>query len=194
MSILVSRARFVVPVLWAMLAMVSGPADESDSGESVAQLLDLQALIDNDAGEVSETLLESDACAVRVLSGVLLYRRDPDRYRNALFAELVIDDYAGRSSGKYNDISADQAVSTMQSASSAPQEIIDKRIQMVIGFCALKDRNLWMSARDGGRLSLARVFRGAALSSLLEGTDEDPLAITNAIDAHTASRHRSPGS
>ena len=194
MSTLASCARSVVPVLWAMLAMVAAPAGENDSGEAVAQLLDLQALIDNDAGEVSETLLESDACAVRVLSGLLLYRRDPDRYRNTLFAELVIDDYADRSSGKYNDISVDEAVSTMQSASSAPEEITDKRIQMVIGFCALKDKNLWMMARDGGRLSLARFFRGAALSSLLKGTDEDPLAITSAIDAHTASRHLSPGS
>lgn len=171
--------------------MASPSAPESLEGEAVAQLLTLQSLIDNDAAPVSDALLGSDACAVRLLSGVLLYRRDPDRYRNALFAELVVDDYAERSAGKYNDIGVDEVVSVMDAAASVPQGITDQRIQMVAGFCALKDKNLWTRTGDGNRLSLARFLRGAALSSLLKGTDEDTVAITRAIDAHTASRHDS---
>ncbi len=179
-------------ILCAALALVPAPAFATDMDDSAVQLRRLQALIDNDNKDVPATLLESRACAVRVLSGVLLYRRDPDRYRNALFAELVIDDYAERSAGTYNEIGTDEAASAMDAASVAPEGITDQRVRMVIGFCALKGRNLWMKARDGSRLSLARFFRGAALASLLKGTDEDTVAITSAIDAHTASRHASP--
>lgn len=177
--------------LWSALAVASPSAPVAFEGETVAQLLTLQALIGNDTDPVSEGWLESDACAVRLLSGVLLYRREPNKYRNALFAELVVDDYAERSAGKYNDIDVEEAVSVMDAASSVPREITDQRIRMVAGFCALKDKNLWTTAGNGSRLSLARFFRGAALSSLLKGTDEDTVAITSAIDAHTASRHDS---
>lgn len=171
-------------------SLATPPGLQSDA--VVAELLALQARLDDDTAEVSTTALTSEACAVRLLSGALLYRRDPNRYRNALFAELVVDDYAERSAGKYNEIGTDEAVSVMDAASVAPEGITDQRIQMVIGFCALKDKNLWMKARDGSRISLARFFRGAALASLLKGTDEDAAAITSAIDAHTARRHPSP--
>lgn len=192
MPAMVSHARIASSILCAAFVVVFAPALATDKDDTAGQLHRLQALIDNDNEDVPAKLLESGACAVRVLSGVLLYRRNPDRYRNALFAELVIDDYAERSAGKYNEIGIDEAVSAMDAASVAPEGITDQRIQMVIGFCALKDRNLWTKARDGSRMSLARFFRGAALASLLKGTDEDTVAITSAIDAHTASRHPSP--
>lgn len=172
--------------------MSSSPAPTTDSGSAAAQLLDLQSLIDNDSLKVPDTLLKSDACAVRVLSGILLYRRYPDTYRNALFAELIIDDYAERSAGRYNDVDKDEAMAAMDTATVAPEGVSDQRVQMVLGFCALKDKNLWMKAPDGSRLSLARFFRGAALASLLKGTDEDAVAITSAIDAHTARSHAPP--
>jgi len=76
---------------------------------------------------------------------------------------------------------------------AAPAGITDDRVEAVIGFCALKDKNLWVATQRAGRVSLARVVRGLALSSLLKGTDEDPLAIANAIDAHTAAARRPSG-
>ena len=192
MPTLVLQACVASLILYAAGSVASAQVPTTDSGGAATQLLGLQSLIENDDLKVSETLLESDSCAVRVLSGVLLYRRDPDRYRNALFAELVIDDYAERSAGKYNDIGKDEALAVMDTAAAAAEGISDQRVQMVLGFCALKDKNLWMKAPDGSRLSLARFFRGAALASLLKGTDEDTLAITSAIDAHTARSHAAP--
>ncbi len=67
----------------------------------------------------------------------------------------------------------------------------DKRFQSVIGFCAFKDENLWVDSPKG-RVSLARVMRGLTLSTLLAGTDEDPLAIAAAIDEYTAASHSAP--
>lgn len=188
------RACAAASILCAASSLSSSPVPTTDSGSAAVQLRELQSLIDNDSLKVPELLLGSDACAVRVLSGVLLYRRDPDAYRNALFAELVIDDYAERSAGKYNDVDKDEAIAAMDAASVAPEGISDQRIQMVLGFCALRDKNLWMKTPDGSRLSLARFFRGAALASLLKGTDEDAVAITSAIDAHTARSHAPPDS
>jgi hypothetical protein len=165
---------------------------EPQSDAVVAELLALQARLDDDIAEVSTSALTSDACAVRVLSSALHYRRDPGRYRNAMFAELVIDDYAERLEGNCNIIGPDDVASTIGAAASAPEGITDQRIHMVIGYCALKDKNLWVQTQEAGRISLARFLRAAVLSSLLNGTDEDALAIVNAIDAHTASRYPSP--
>ena len=111
---------------------------------------------------------------------------------DAVVAELVIDDYAERLEGNYNIIGPDDVASTIGAATSAPEGITDQRIHMVIGYCALKDKNLWVQTQEAGRISLARFLRAAVLSSLLNGTDEDALAIVNAIDAHTASRYPSP--
>ena len=70
----------------------------------------------------------------------------------------------------------------------APDGVTDERVRRVVGFCALRDRNLWVSTETQPRISLERMLRGAALVSLLEGTDEDALAIANAIDAQASAR------
>jgi len=188
---------FIIPRTFiTALALCTGAAvavqPPSQTEDALIELAALQPFLHDDKLDMPETTLQSGSCSVRLLSNALHYRRNPDKYRNAFFAALVIDDYADRAAGRYDYINPDEIASTIDSAMSAPDEITDNRTKAVIGFCALKDKNLWVNTEKAGRISLARVVRGIAVSSLLEGTDEDALAITNAIDAHTASGHGPP--
>ncbi len=133
-------------------------------------------------------LRKPDACPTRLAVAALQYRNDPDTYRNAFFALLVIDDYEDRADGIYNMLSPSEAATAINDATARHPDVTDKRFQSVIGFCAFRDENLWVDSPKG-RVSLARVMRGLALSALLAGTDEDPLSIAAAIDTYTAASH-----
>lgn len=167
------------------LAVPTGP--ESKTGDA-AELMAIQAVLKDEASDLPRAANQSSSCSVRLLSLALRYRRDPDKYRNDFFSTLVVDDYTDRAAGKYNFVDPDEIAATIDSAMAVPDGITENRIKAAVGFCALKDKNLWVSTKNAGRISLARLVRGMAVSSLLEGTDEDPLAITNAIDAQTATR------
>ncbi len=157
------------------------------------ELQRLAPYLDNDALALPGHTERSNSCSVRLLAGALGYRRDPDRFRNEFFESLVIDDYADRAAGKYNYVKPDEVPSIMQSAMTVPAGISDDRIKAIAGFCSIKGKNLWVETEKAGRISLARMIRGVVLSSVLEGTDEDPLAIANAIDARTSAAHRPTG-
>lgn len=186
-----SRASIAALALVAVVAIAAPPPPETD--DVTSELVALQPFLDNDELDLPMNTARSSACSVRLLSSALRYRRNPNKYRNDFFSTLVIDDYVDRAAGKYNYVNPDAIAATLDSAMAAPDRITDNRTKAVIGFCTLKDKNLWVVTRKSGRISLARIVRGLAVSSLLEGTDENPLAITNAIDAHTAASHGSPG-
>ena len=177
-----------------LLGSGTNPAEPQQRADTAAiELTRLLPYLDNDVRALPDDAGQYSSCSVRLLASALRYRRNPDKHRNDFFAPLVIDDYADRAAGKYNYVNPDQIASTIDSAMAAPVGITDDRVKAVIGFCALKDENLWVATQKAGRISLARVVRGLALSSLLKGTDEDPLAIANAIDAHTAAGLSSSG-
>ncbi len=167
------------------------PARHADA--VAADLKRLAALFDHGVARLPEnfSLRRPDACPTRLAVTALQYRGDPDAFRNAFFAMLVIDDYADRADGIYNMLSPSEAASAINDAAAKHPDVTDKRFQSLIGFCAFRDENLWVDSPKG-RVSLARVMRGLALSALLAGTEEDPLAITAAIDAYTAASHRAP--
>ena len=176
----------VVFALGAGPALAEGP--EPSAEQATAQLLALQPFVGKDELEPPAAGLDSTDCSVRLLSTALHYRREPDRYRNAFFAALVIDDYDDRMKGRYNMVGASEAAAVLESAMVAPEGVTEESVRRVVGFCALRDRNLWASTETQPRISLARMLRGAALVSLLEGTDEDALAIANAVDAQASGR------
>ena len=177
-------------LLIAVALSISFSALAQSSSEEI-ELRELAPYLENPDLAPPDT--PRNSCSARLVGYALLYRQHPNKYRNAFFAELVIDDYADRAAGKYNYVDPDEIADTIDSASIAPGGIDDRRISAAVGFCALKSRNLWVATRDAGKISLARVLRGIALSSLLEGTDEDALAIANAIDTLTAQQAQ-PGS
>lgn len=181
----------MVPVRMALWLMVlAGPAlaeDPAPSAEqATTQLLALQPFVGKDEGLPPPAGLHSADCSVRLLTAALHYRREPDKYRNAFFAALVIDDYGDRASGRYTMVDAGEAAAALESAMIAPDGITHESVRRVIGFCALRDKNLWVATKTQPRISLARMIRGAALVSLLEGTDEDALAIANAVDGQAS--------
>lgn len=170
-------------------AIGSSFAANPESTDEASDLLKLQSVLDNANANQLEPLSKSGSCSVKLISLALLYRIEPDKYRNDFFSSIVVDDYADRKNGKYNYVDPEQIEQTIGTATAAPTGVTDQRIKSVIGFCAIKDKNLWVTTKKAGRISLARFLRGAAVSSLLTGTDEDVLEITNAIDAHTAESH-----
>ena len=157
--------------------LAQSPSEEVELRELAPYLNDLDLVVPD---------VPRNSCSARLIGYALLYRQQPDRYRNAFFAELVIDDYADRAAGKYNYIDPDEIASVIDAASVAPAGIDDRRISAAVGFCALKTENLWVATQRAGSVSVARILRGIALSSLLDGTNEDASAIANAIDASTA--------
>ncbi len=167
------------------------PARHADPVAS--DLKRLAPLFDRDVARLPEdvALRKPDACPTRLAVAALQYRGDPDAFRNAFFAMLVIDDYEDRADGIYNMMSPSEAASAINDAAAKHPDVTDKRFQSLIGFCAFRDENLWVDSPKG-RVSLARVMRGLALSALLAGTDEDPLASAGAIAAYTAASHRAP--
>ncbi len=179
----------------ALLACGPEAAAETrkQSDPVAADLKRLAPLFDKMNGILPEDLKlkQPNACPTRLAYAALQYRHSPDAFRNAFFALLVIDDYEDRADGIYNMISPAEAASEIDRAVSKHPGITDRRFQAVLGFCAFRDENLWVDSPKG-RVSLARVMRGLALSGLLEGTGEDPLEIAAAIDANTAASHDAP--
>ena len=184
-------ARALAVALTLALGTASATPQSQEDATST-ELLRLLPYLNDDKLELPETVGQSTSCSIRLLTSALLYRRNPDKYRNDFFAALVIDDYAERAAGSHNYVEPDAIAATIDSSMAAPGGITDNRIQAVIGFCALRDKNLWVSTEKLGRISLARAVRGMAMSALLAGTDENSLAIANAVDAHTAASHGSP--
>lgn len=132
---------------------------------------------------------EQDSCPVKLTKLAALYRFRPDQYRNAFFEMLVIDDYAARDNGNYHFVAGDQVGAIVGESIRDFGKPDDKRFALGVAYCALRDKNLWLDSTDRGRLSLARFMRSAFLAAILKNTDEDPLAIVNAIDRRTAQQY-----
>lgn len=175
-----TKLGLMILVLFAGPALAQDP--EPSAEQATAQLLALQPFVGKDERLPPAAGLESNDCSVRLLATALYYRREPDKYRNAFFAALVIDDYGDRAKGRYDMVGQNEAAAALESAMVAPAGITDESVRRVVGFCALRDKNLWVATKTQPRISLARMMRGAALVSLLEGTGEDALAIANAVD------------
>ncbi len=190
-SIFICLFALVAALLVPGAAAAAEPARHADP--VAADLKRLAPLFDLATARLPEkfALRRPDACPTRLAVAALQYRTDPDAFRSAFFAMLVIDDYEDRADGVYNMLSPSEAASAINDAVAKHPDVTDKRFQSVIGFCAFKDENLWVDSPKG-RVSLARVMRGLALSTLLAGTDEDPLAIAAAIDEYTAASHSAP--
>lgn len=178
------RSFFAAALLFAPLAAAAPPAD--DSRQIASDLVQLAALFEGTSTMPLEKLVLAapESCPTRFAVAALKYRASPDAHRNAFFEQLVIDDYAERAQGRYNLVSADDVRAAVDRALAGYSGVAG-RLQPIVAFCSLKDKNLWVSTPQG-RISIARVMRGAALGAALAGTDEDPLEIANAIDARTA--------
>jgi hypothetical protein len=182
---------FTAAILFAPLAAATPPAD--DSSRVASDLVQLGALFESTNRTPLEqiVLAAPESCPTRFALTALQYRTNPDAYRNTFFEQLVIDDYAQRAKGLYNIVSPTDVEVAVDRAEAEYPGIADRRWQLVVAFCSLKDKNLWVESPTG-RISAARVIRGAALHAVLQGTDENPLEIANAVDAHTARHQTAP--
>lgn len=130
-----------------------------------------------------------DSCPVKIVKLAVLYKHRPEQYRNDFFGMLVIDDYADRDKGIYNFVDGDQVGPLAGESVKKFGKPADARFEPVIAYCSFRDKNLWVNTAQRGRISLARFMRGVFLSALLKNTSEDPLAIANAVDRHTAQQY-----
>jgi hypothetical protein len=163
----------------------------SDSAAIAQRLNALAPMFQVPPPPVPETLLpkSGDACAVELATVALLYRNDPDQWRNRFFDLLVIDDYVARSRKQYNLVGIEDVAGLIDNASAAIPGVTDERMRSVVAFCELKRSQPFVMTRKAGMVALSRVARGMMLADLLQGVDEDGLGIANAIDAHTRSLH-----
>lgn len=173
----------------ALLLAPLAAAAADDSSQIASDLVQLAALFEGTVTTPIEKLVLAapESCPTRFAVAALRYRANRDPHRNAFFEQLVIDDYAERAKGRYNVVSAGD-VRAAVGAALAGYSTVAERLQPIVAFCSLQEKNLWVSTQQG-RISIARMMRGAALYAVLADTDENPLEIANAVDARAASRH-----
>lgn len=129
-----------------------------------------------------------DDCAVELASVALLYRNDPDRWRNRFFELLVIDDYLARSRKQYNLIGGEDVAQVVDSAFAANPGVVG-RMRSTVAFCQIRRTQPFVMTRKAGMIALSRVVRAMMMGDLLEGVEQDTLQIANAMDRHTASKY-----
>jgi hypothetical protein len=170
---------------------VVADTDTPDSAAIAKRLNALAPMFQVPYPPVPEPLMPKagDACAVELATVALLYRNDPDQWRNRFFDLLVIDDYVARSRKQYNLVGIEDVAGLVDDARGAMSGVTDERMKSVVAFCELKRSQPFIMTRKAGMVALSRVARGIMLADLLQGVDEDALGIANAIDAHTRSLH-----
>jgi hypothetical protein len=202
--------RFVLSILFSWspwIVLASGPGDPApakpspsigvasaaaqDSAATAERLEALAHLFRVPAPSLPEALMPhaGDACAIELVSVAVLYRNDPDKWRNRFFGLLVIDDYVARSKKQYNLVGSEQIRDIVNDAFGANPGVTDERMKSAVAFCEIMRTQPFVMTREAGMVALSRVVRGIMLGELLEGVDEDALGIANAIDAHTYSLH-----
>lgn len=194
---ILALALFALP----LLAWAAGPTGASsaptpipvaqDAQDIAARLNALAPLLRAPPPVVPAALMpkDGDACAVELATVALLYRNDPDTWRNRFFGLLAIDDYQARARKEYNLIGGEDVAQVVNDALAVVPGVTDERMRFVVGFCEMKRTQPFVMTRKAGMIAMSRVMRGMMLVDLLIGTDEDGRAMANAIDAHTASLH-----
>lgn len=135
--------------------------------------------------EYAEAKSRSSACPVSALAAAVLYVRNPKEYEEPFNNAFAIHDYADRSRGRYNILARERMLSDVKDIESRyKDQVEDKRVLLLLGYCVYRDQNTWMLV-DGRRVSVARFFRTAFLSSILQGTQIDPVRVANEIDRRT---------
>lgn len=136
-----------------------------------------------DMAELSELLDDPDQ-AVAVLAASLLFKNGPADHWDAILRWLAVRDYDLRDQGLYDRVLQEDVPPVIDALESGQPEMVDDRLTMLLVFLHYRDSNQWIVKGDQP-ISLARLFRTAFLTSVLAGTEIDPLETANAIDRAT---------
>ena len=185
--------QFSVPFLTAALCCLGAVhASSVDLGPAaIDDINSLFAVLDTKLAKQDLASLQGKAPssfstpAASALASVVLYKADPKKHEGQFYEAFAIRDYSERSKGNYTVISPQTVASELRDIEGRYKDrITDRRASLLLAFCLYQDQNKWFM-KEGQRISLARFFRGAFLSSALKGTDIDVLGLTNDIDRRT---------
>lgn len=122
---------------------------------------------------------------IRCLSAALLYKHgDPDSEKTVLDS-FAVNDYAQRIKGIYNMIREGEMEPILKGFDSGAAGLKDRRLDLLVGFTIMKEKNKWFKDNSGQLISLARVLRGAFFAAVFKDTGIDPVKIALKIDKET---------
>lgn len=135
--------------------------------------------------EFLESLLKSNNITSRYLATVALYKQNQAKYEPMIVDNFSVHDYVDRSKGKYNYVGREELEKSVIAVGEMNSKIGDERVKLLILFLHYRDQNKWVMTEKAGKLSLARFFRSAFLSSVFRDKVQDILELANRIDQET---------
>jgi hypothetical protein len=129
--------------------------------------------------------LKSECFPVKALAAAILYRHDQREYDKVVLDLFSVHDYVQRSKGDYNDIGHQEITEMARAVERQNPGIKDRRIFLLVLYAYYRDANKWFIL-EGKRVSAARFFRSAFLSSVFEGSKINTLELVNTMDRVTA--------
>ena len=181
-----SRGKGLIGALGALVLFcaVGGRAAEPSSDSLVHELnrysgYIARALQASELASLDKARLKA-APEVQSLITALLYRADPSKYRPQLSQHFTVHDYASRARGEVVEITQEEFISKLKQLEQVYPSL-NPSPMLLVSFTRFRDANLWFQ-QGGQRISVARFLRGAFLSVILKGSDQDAVAVANRLD------------
>ncbi len=118
------------------------------------------------------------------LGKVKEFQWDQKKYKEMIYDLYSIHDYVERSQNKYNIVDAKELFSGQKPIESRYPLITDKRLYFQIMFLQERDQNKW-AEMGGEKISMARFFRSAFMATAFQGTNLNPMSLSDSIDKQT---------
>jgi hypothetical protein len=144
-----------------------------------------EAEMDKHSVQYLEAQIESPVCPVGALTVAVLFARDAKKYTQQVYDAFSVHDYRERAKGHTIVISQEAMLSDIRNIENRySDEIHDKRVVLLLSYCLYRDQNKWAVINDQ-RISWARFFRTAFLTSIFQGTPFDAVKLAGEIDKRT---------
>jgi len=128
--------------------------------------------------------IDSPFFPAKVLSTVMLYKRNQKEYKDILFKIFAVHDYVERSKGKYDLVEYQKIMIVIQEIETNNAKIEDKIIFLLLLFEHYKNQNKWIKMGEK-KISAARFFRSSFLAGVFKDTQINVVELTYEIDRYT---------
>jgi hypothetical protein len=120
---------------------------------------------------------------INILAAAILYKSDSIFYENVLDDYFTVNDYSERAGGKQNIISQDNFVTTIGKIErQVDKEFAKRDLTFLFGYWYFRDRNEWVPLMTDQPVSVARFFRTAFLSAVLDLEQGHILKLATRLD------------
>lgn len=120
---------------------------------------------------------------INILAAAILYKSDTVFYEDVLSEYFTVYDYSERARGGRNVISQDDFIAAVGKIEKQVDKEFSKRyLNFLFGYWYYRDRNEWVTLMVDEPVSVARFFRTAFLSAVLDLRQGQILTLANRLD------------